>query len=123
MEFRILTREEAATVPGMVNPMPESLLAVGAVDEQGVVACIGTFFVLHADPVWVRPDHRNSGRLLLRLWEATKRTIADMRYGPEVFASMTETKPGPPLDAIVERLWMAAGGEEIKARFCVLPVK
>jgi hypothetical protein len=123
MEFRLLTREEAATVPGMIDPMPESFFAVGAVDEKGVVACIGMFFVLHADPLWIRPDHRHSGKTLLRLWQATSDVVAAAGLGEEIFASMTETNPGPPLDAVVEKIWHAAGGEELKARFCVLPIK
>jgi hypothetical protein len=120
LKFRILTREEAATVPGMVDPMPESLTAVGAVDPSGVVCCIGLFLVLHADPIWIRDDWRNSGKLPLHLWQAT-RDVASV-LGPEVFVGMSEDNPGQPTESLVERMVESAGGQELKARFFTIPV-
>ena len=121
MKFRILTREEAATVPGIIDPMPTSLTAVGAVDEKGVACCIGLFLVLHADPLWIREDHRHSGKLPLHLWQAT-REIAEV-YGPEVYVGMSEDKPGQPLEGTVARMMEFAGGQELKARFFTIPLE
>lgn len=122
MIWRVLTREEAATVPGMIDPMPDSLFAVGAVDERGVVACIGCFPVLHADPVWVREDLRGNGRTLLRLWEATKRELqARGMRGIEVL--MTEHVPGPPHEETVARMCKFAGGQEYPMRTFIIPVE
>jgi len=107
----------------MVDPIPSSLFAVGAVDEQGVVAAIGVFLVLHADPLWIREDYRNRGKLPLELWEATKAEITRGNLGPEVlWVCMTEDKPGPPTENVVARLCQAAGGSELKARFFTIPV-
>ena len=122
MEVRLLTREELETVPGMQSPVPESLFAVGAVDEEGVVAACGVFLVLHADPIWIRPDMRHAGKLPLQLWRAAQEEIAARRLGMEVFVGMTEDNPGQPTEDLVARMCIAAGGEELKARFFVIPV-
>lgn len=120
--IRLLTREELATVPGMVSPMPESLFGVGVVDESGVAACLGVFLVLHADPIWIREDHRNGGKLPLHLWDAARDEIIRRNLGPEVFVGMTADNPGPPTEGLVERMVEKAGGQEIAARFFVVPV-
>ena len=122
MIWRVLTREEAATVPGMIDPIPGSLVAVGAVDEDGqVVACLGTFAVLHADPVWVREDHRN-GKTLLRLWEAMKHELLQ-RGVSGVDVLMSPNVPGQPLEDTMARLCEAAGGVEVKMRHFVVPIE
>ena len=122
MIWRVLTHEEAATVPGMISPIPDSLVAIGAVDENGVAACIGTFPVLHADPVWVREDLRGHGKTLLRLWEKTRENLAERGLrGIEVL--MTENVPGPPLEETVARMCEHVGGKEFRVRAFVLPVE
>ncbi len=123
-EFRLLTRPEIESVPGIVNPIPTSLFAVGAVDEKGVAAAIGVFLVLHADPIWIREDRRNGGKLPLELWEAAKGEILRGNLGPEVlWMAMTEDNPGQPTENTVERMIAKAGGAELKARFYVIPVE
>ena len=122
MIWRVLSHAEAATVPGMISPIPDSLVAVGAVDEHGVAACIGTFPVLHADPVWVREDLRGHGKTLLRLWETTKTELQTRGFrGVEVL--MTENVPGQPLEDVVARMCETAGGQEVKFRAFVVPVE
>jgi hypothetical protein len=123
MDFRVLTREELKTVPGMSDPIPDSLFAVGSVDSKGVAAAIGVFLVLHADPIWIREDMRGLGKLPLRLWEAARREIMERRLGPELFVGMTEDNPGQPVEGLVERMCKTAGGSEVKARFFVVPVE
>lgn len=121
-EFRLLTRPEMESVPGISDPIPGSMFAVGLVDEQGVAAAIGVFWVAHADPIWVRPDLRRNG-IARELWAATKKEIAFRKYGPEVFFSMA---PGIPDDETAARLEAgakAAGGQELNARFFVVPVE
>jgi hypothetical protein len=123
MDFRPLTLAELKTVPGMQDPISSSLFVIGAVDEKGVAAACGVFLVMHADPIWIREDHRNGGKLLLHLWEETKEEIKLRRFGPELFVGMTETNPGQPTESLVERMIESAGGSEIQARFFVIPVK
>lgn len=120
--IRLLTRDELRTVPGMVDPLPASIFGVGIVDEQGVAACLGVFLVLHADPIWIREDHRNGGKLPLHLWEAARDEIVRRNLGPEVFVGMTPEIPGQPTEGLVERMVEWAGGDEVKARFFVVPV-
>jgi hypothetical protein len=121
--IRPLTKAEAMTVPGMSDPMPESMTVLGAVDEQGVAAACGVYFVVHADPIWVRRDHRNGGRLLLRLWEATRDFVRQTKMGQEVVVGMTPTNPGPGTEELVERMCLWAGGSELKARFFAIPME
>ena len=122
MNFRLLTKEETVTVPGMISPVPDSLFAVGAVDEHGVAACIGCFAVLHADPVWIRPDLRANGKTLLRLWEATRAELLARGLGG-VEVIMTENVPGEPTESLVARACEKAGGYEVKARTFIVPVR
>jgi hypothetical protein len=122
-EFRRLTLAEMRMVPGMPESIPQSMFVMGMVDEQGVAAACGVFLVLHADPIWIRPDKRNGGKLLLHLWEATRAEIEARNLGPEVFVGMTEDNPGQPTESVVERMCLAGGGEELKARFFVIPVE
>lgn len=121
MNFRVLSREEAATVPGMMDPQPDSMFTVGAVDDAGVVAACGIFLAVCADPLWVRPDHRNDGKTLLGLWNATRQEIAD-RGGARLRVTMTDDNPGQPYESIVARLCLHAGGEELKGRVFFVPV-
>jgi hypothetical protein len=121
-EFRLLTREEMESVPGMSDPIPSSLFAVGSVDSKGVSAAIGVFLVMHADPIWIREDMRAHGKLPLRLWEATRREIIERQLGQEVFVGMTPDNPGQPTERLVERMCGVAGGSEVQARFFVIPV-
>ena len=121
MTFRLLTREEAATVPGMMDPQPESLFVVGAVDDSGVVAACGVCLALCADPLWVRPDHRCDGKTVANLWYATKDEILK-RGGSKLRVTMTDTNPGPPFESVMARLCHKAGGEELKGRVFFVPV-
>lgn len=119
--FRILTHEEAATVPGIQSPQPESLFVVGAVDEHGVYAAIGVFMALCADPLWLRPDKRN-GAVLRSLWGAAEQEIA-ARGGSGLLVTMLEEDPGLPFESYVERLCLHVGGVELKARHFLVPVR
>lgn len=121
--IRLLTRAETESVPGMQDPIPGSLFAVGLVDEKGVAAACGVFLVVHADPIWIRPDLRNSGKLLLHLWEEAEKEIRLRNFGSEVFVGMTPENPGQPTEGLVERMCLFAGGSELKARFFVVPVE
>jgi len=123
MDFRVLTREELESVPGMSDPIPSSLFAVGSVDSKGVSSAIGVFLVMHADPIFIREDMRARGKLPLRLWEATRREIIERRLGQELFVGMTADNPGQPTEGLVERMCQTAGGSELKARFFVVPVE
>jgi hypothetical protein len=120
-EFRLLTREEIEAVPGMQDPIPGSLFAVGMVDEKGVAAACGVFLVVHVDPIWVREDLRLDG-VSLRLWDATAKEIAWRRLGSEAFFSMSETVPGQPTEDKLAEEAGKFGAQELKARFFVIPI-
>lgn len=120
-EFRLLTRPEMETVPGICKPIPRSMFAVGMVDEKGVAAALGIFMVIHADPIWVRPDVRHQG-IARRLWDEAKAEIQSQHLGPEVFFSMTPEIPGYPLEEKIAEVAIELGGAELEARFFVIPV-
>lgn len=122
MDCRLLTREEAATVPGMMDPQPDSLFVIGAVDDNGVVAALGVFLAICGDPLWVRPDHRGDGRTLSKLWQATRDEIIK-RGGYGLRVTMTENNPGEPFESMVERLCEKAGGSELRGRVFEIPIE
>jgi hypothetical protein len=120
-EFRLLTPEEIDQVPGVLSPRPSSFIMVGSVDEAGkVVAAVGAFLALHADPVWVRPDKRGTG--LMRQVLAAGMAELSRRGVTHVEVGVTDTNPGPPFESMVEHACLAAGGYEIKARFFAVPI-
>ena len=120
--YRLLTRAEAAEIPGMIDPMPDSLFVVGAVDESGIIAACGVFMALHADPLWIRPDKRKCKPCLLKhLWDNVAEEIL-RRGASSVEVGMTETNPGQPTESMIERMCKLVGGREIKARFFSVPV-
>jgi hypothetical protein len=121
-EFRLLTPEEIDQVPGVISPRPSSFIMVGAVDEDGkVYAACGAFLVLHADPLWIRPDWRGRGRLLYRLMQAFMGELRSRGVrGVEV--GMTDTNPGQPTESLIERVCRMVGGHELKARFFAVPI-
>jgi len=121
--YRLLTREEAATVPGMQDPQPPSLFVLGAVEDDGtVVGAISIFLALCADPLWVRPDHRTGAKLLPRLWEVAREEIV-RRGGVGLEVLMLEGNPEPPIERAVARLIEHVGGYEVKARHFFVPVE
>lgn len=124
IEIRPLSYDETMSVPGMINPLPGSMLAIGGVDEKGeVVAAIGCYFVVHADPLWIREDHRHGGKLLIKLIESAKTAVRDTRMGSEVFVAMTPETPEPETQKVVEKIWRHVGGKEVDARFFVIPLE
>lgn len=123
MKFRVLSEEEAQAVPGMQSPQASSLFVVGATDDKGLACACGVFLVAHADPLWVRPDLRNGGKLLLHLWDATKEEIRARNLADEVLVAMTADNPGSPFEEVVAKACVFAGGEEVKGRFFVVPTK
>jgi len=120
-EFRLLTRPEMESIPGIVDPIPGSMFAVGMVDEKGLAAACAVFFVVHGDPIWVREDLRKTG-VARELWEATRKEIEWRNMGPEVFFGMSEHTPGQPTEDRLAAAAILAGGHELKARFFVVPV-
>ena len=122
-EYRLLTRAEAATVPGMVDPLPDSLFVMGAIDESGIIAAVGAFTAVHLDPLWIREDKRKCTPCMLRkLWENMHAEL--WRRGADgIEVGMTETNPGQPTEGMIERMCKMAGGHEIKARFFLIPIK
>jgi hypothetical protein len=111
-----------ARIPGMQSPIPPSMFAIGAEDANGeIVGCCGAFLVLHADPLWLREDHRASGALLRGLWAKMVETVK-AAGGTNIEVGMSDTNPGEPTESLVARLCERVGGYEIKARFFVIPI-
>ena len=120
-EFRLLTRAEMESIPGISDPIPGSMWAVGMVDEKGLAAAIAVFWVAHADPIWVRPDLRMQG-VARKLWTAAEQEMRIRRYGPEVAFVMTPDTPGQPTEDKLAAVALEMGGREVTARAFVIPV-
>ena len=120
MEYRELTPEEKAQVPGM-HP---GALGIGAVNKKGeVVAACGVILSPHLDPLWVTPNKRgHSGFVLLKLWNAVKERLVSLG-ATSCTSSVINGYPEPPLDAVIEHLsTVLAGGEEMDARVWLIPL-
>ena len=123
MEYRELTRDELGRVPGALEPLPQSMVGVGAVSDDGeVVAACGMYTVVQLDPLWVREDYRKSPVILKRLWESTRAFLA-AKGVKSVFSGVLDGYPGPEHESVIERLSVRlAGGKPFGGRIWVIEI-
>lgn len=81
MTSRILPREEWARLDGVdlgqVLPLanPETVSVIVVEDAGEIVGCWAAFTILHAEGVWVHPDHRGKSSVARRLWAQMGRLV------------------------------------------------
>jgi hypothetical protein len=78
--YRELTPEEYPLAPrevlGSKVFTPENSKIVAAFDEKGeIISTFTLFYAAHLEPMWIRPDHRNSPTILRRMDQAMKKTL------------------------------------------------
>lgn len=78
----IYTRIPASSVPAEAldgYALHENAVAAAAINGDGeVVGVWCAMLVLHAEPIWVRPDYRKHPSLLKRLWGAFREIASDL---------------------------------------------
>lgn len=84
MIYRELSESEFGSVPaealGGYKLVP-GLRVMAAFDGSEIVGIWVTTYALHAEPVWVREDHRKSPTILRRMWGGVKGIVRDLGAG------------------------------------------
>lgn len=70
-EWPRLRGTEAETVWPHLDPQRAAIVVVE--DEGVVIGCHVLMYVLHAECLWIHPDHRGKGGVARRLWAAVQR--------------------------------------------------
>ena len=79
MEFRELKPHEIKTVPPIQGwSLDPSQRVAGCFDNGEIIGVWATTVALHAEPIWIREDHRKSPVIIRRLWEKVKEIVKDM---------------------------------------------
>lgn len=91
MTSRLLPREEwpklAGTDAATAWPLLTDAARVVVVEHDGqIVGCHLLQPVLHAECLWVHPDHRGKASVARRLWAAVQRTARE-QFGASWFAT------------------------------------
>ncbi len=112
MTARILPAEEwhklAGTEAENIWPLlDKSQARIVVVEHEGeIVGCHILAWVLHAECLWIHPDHRGKSGVARRLWPAVKRTAIDM--GASVIATAANSDQ-------VRELLAHVGAEQVPA--------
>ncbi len=72
-EWPRLKGTEAETVWPHLNPARASVIVVE--DDGLIVGCHVLMYVLHAECLWIAPEHRGKGSVARRLWMAVQRAV------------------------------------------------
>lgn len=72
-EWPKLAGTEAETIWPLLDPMTAQILAVEEGDR--IVGCWILAPVLHAECLWIAPEHRRTGSVGRRLWKAMRRAV------------------------------------------------
>lgn len=119
MTIRILPRDEWARLAhldiGQFLPacVPDSLTVLVVEHDGEIVGCWAAVTILHAEGVWVHPDHQKKGSVARRLWLGMRGLVARMGASSVVTGA---------IDPAVEALILKHHGQALPPAF-VLPVK
>lgn len=91
MTSRLLPREEwhklAGTEADALWPtLPDAARVVVVEDARVIVGCHVLVPILHAECLWIHPDHRGKTSVARRLWAAVQRTARET-FGAQWFAT------------------------------------
>jgi hypothetical protein len=82
--YRELRPDEFERIPGVAlggyRATPTHRI-VAALDSDEIVGIWVVALVPHAEPIWIREDHRNSAVIIRRLWDGVKKIVRDMSCG------------------------------------------
>lgn len=82
--YRELTQDEFEQIPaealGGFQLVPGQRVAA-ALEGAEIVGIWVTTWALHAEPVWIREDHRKHPAIIRRMWDGVKKIVRDMDLG------------------------------------------
>ena len=120
MTSRILPREEWSRLEGVdlgvALPLanPETVQVLVVEDHGQIIGCWGMFSILHAEGVWVHPDHRGKSSVARRLWSQMRAMV--QATGARAVVTGADR---PEIAALLLR----HGAMEVKSGAFVLPVE
>lgn len=119
MTTRILPPEEwtrlAGTEAEAIVPQFNDTTRVVVVEHNGeIVGCHVLQPILHAECLWVHPDHRGKAGVARRLWAGVQRAARE-QFGARFFATMAASDE-------VRRLLAHVGATKIDADTYMVPI-
>jgi hypothetical protein len=79
---------EAEAIWPTLDPATASIVVVE--DDGQIVGCHVLYYVLHADGLWIHPDHRGKTSVGRRLWAGVQRLVRAHRVPGLVTAAIDE---------------------------------
>ncbi len=112
-EWGRLAGSELADVADVIAPASTSVLVVE--DDAGqIVGCWALVTILHAEGLWIHPDHRGRTGVARRLWAGMRRLVTDRGVRAVVTASM---------NPVITHLLEHAGARPVPGTAYVLPFR
>lgn len=109
-EWSKLVGTELEPLAAVVDPSRMTVVVVED-DEGAVIGCWGLLTFLHAEGVWVAPQHRLKGSVARRLMTGMRQAVRDGGERMVITGSMS-----PEMDALIQH----AGGYEIPCKHYAL---
>lgn len=118
MRTRILPRDEFDRLTGTeletVHPfLPEAARVIVVEDGDRIIGCWALVPILHAEGVWVAPEHRGKTSVQRRLWTRMFREAHEMGFRAVVTAAISDD---------VAALLASHGGVELPGRAYALTI-
>jgi len=111
-EWHKLDGTEVAEARSSLDPARTAILVVE--DGETIVGCHVLMWILHAECLWIHPDHRGKASVGRRLWAAVQRT-ARAAGVPSLWTAACDDR--------VRGLLAHVGATELPGAHFVLPVK
>lgn len=111
-EWHKLDGTEAAAARESLDPSRTSIVVVE--DGDQIVGCHVLMWVLHAECLWIHPDHRGKSSVGRRLWAAVQHAAASVGV-PSLWTAAC--------DARVRKLLAHVGATKLPGQHFVIPVK
>ncbi len=97
------------------STLPESACVVVVEDEGRLVGCHVLMSVVHAECLWIHPDHRTKSSAARRLWSAVQKTLVE-HFGATAFVTAA-------IDDRVRGLIAHVGGVQLPGEAYVVTLK
>lgn len=120
MKTRVLPPEEWHRLEGTEidhawSTLPASACVVVVEDEGRLVGCHVLLSVVHAECLWIHPDHRTKSSVARRLWAAVQTTVVE-QFGATAFVTAA-------IDDRVRGLIAHVGGVPLPGEAYVITLK